>query len=29
MYESDNGMEKGIESVKNNAPNASVEEELD
>lgn len=29
MYESDNGMEKGIESVKNNAPDASVEEELD
>ncbi|WP_343662102.1 YegP family protein [Chryseobacterium mucoviscidosis] len=29
MYESDNGMEKGIESVKNNAQNASVEEELD
>lgn len=29
MYESDNGMERGIESVKNNAPNASVEEELD
>ncbi|WP_267406255.1 MULTISPECIES: YegP family protein [unclassified Chryseobacterium] len=25
MYESDNGMEKGIDSVKNNAPNASVE----
>ncbi|NIF05977.1 DUF1508 domain-containing protein [Chryseobacterium sp. Tr-659] len=27
MYESDNGMENGIESVKNNAPNASVEDE--
>ncbi|GAA5088372.1 YegP family protein [Chryseobacterium ginsengisoli] len=27
MYESDNGMEKGIESVKTNAPNASVEVE--
>lgn len=29
MYESENGMQKGIESVKNNAPDASVEEELD
>ncbi|AZB16669.1 DUF1508 domain-containing protein [Chryseobacterium indologenes] len=28
MYESDNGMENGIESVKNNAPNAPVEEEI-
>ncbi|MEN4762443.1 YegP family protein [Chryseobacterium sp. C39-AII1] len=27
MYESDNGMEKGIDSVKNNAPNASVEDD--
>lgn len=27
MYESDNGMENGIDSVKNNAPNASVEDE--
>ncbi|REC46167.1 YegP family protein [Chryseobacterium pennipullorum] len=27
MYESDNGMENGIESVKNNAPNAPVEDE--
>ena len=29
MYESENGMEKGIESVKNNAPNASVEDETE
>ena len=27
MYESENGMENGIESVKNNAPGASVEDE--
>ncbi|KMQ68401.1 hypothetical protein ACM39_07730 [Chryseobacterium sp. FH2] len=27
MYESENGMENGIESVQNNAPNASVEDE--
>jgi uncharacterized protein YegP (UPF0339 family) len=27
MYESENGMENGIESVKNNAPDASVEDE--
>ncbi len=27
MYESGNGMENGIESVKNNAPHASVEDE--
>ncbi|WP_326983370.1 YegP family protein [Chryseobacterium sp. MYb264] len=27
MYESDNGMENGIDSVKNNAPNAYVEDE--
>lgn len=27
MYETDNGMENGIESVKNNAPGASVEDE--
>lgn len=27
MYESDNGMENGIESVKNNAPHAPVEDE--
>jgi len=27
MYESENGMENGIESVKNNAPIASVEDE--
>lgn len=27
MYESDSGMENGIESVKNNAPGASVEDE--
>lgn len=29
MYESENGMEKGIESVKTNAPNASVEDETE
>lgn len=28
MYETDNGMENGIDSVKNNAPNASVEDEI-
>lgn len=27
MYESENGMENGIESVQNNAPNATVEDE--
>ncbi|MBL1221223.1 YegP family protein [Chryseobacterium sp. L7] len=27
MYESENGMDNGIESVKNNAPGASVEDE--
>lgn len=27
MYESENGMENGIESVKNNAPGSSVEDE--
>lgn len=27
MYESENGMENGIESVKNNAPSASIEDE--
>lgn len=29
MYESDNGMENGIESVKNNAPHAHIEDETD
>lgn len=29
MYETDNGMENGIESVKSNAPNASVEEQTE
>lgn len=29
MYESDNGMENGIESVKSNAPKATVEEDLE
>ncbi|PQA92980.1 hypothetical protein B0A69_12505 [Chryseobacterium shigense] len=28
MYESDNGMENGIESVKNNASGASVEDDI-
>lgn len=27
MYESENGMDKGIESVKTNAPNAVIEDE--
>ncbi|GEN69831.1 MULTISPECIES: YegP family protein [Chryseobacterium] len=27
MYESENGMENGIESVKNNAPHASLDDE--